>query len=249
MRSLKRAFHLYREKGFLSATAHIHRVALVRFQEALYARDQSISEVVSTDGIVELNTLEIESGNKEKGTRYVATPRLVIEWLHTILPCDPKNWVFIDLGAGRGRVVLEAARRPYRRVVGVEFARELALQAKQNILCLAGPAIRAADVQIIHADVTEFDIPQEPSIFYLYAPFTNEVLELFIKRVEDTYRRGPYPIVFTYLNPSARESALDMSPFFQPVRLRLSLRLKFKFLNPHPVKIYATKEAMPFLRG
>ena len=41
--------------------------------------------------------------------------------------------VFIDLGSGMGRMVLEAARYPFKRVIGVELVEQLHDLARANL--------------------------------------------------------------------------------------------------------------------
>jgi cyclopropane fatty-acyl-phospholipid synthase-like methyltransferase len=49
------------------------------------------------------------------------------------LQLDPRDFVFVDLGSGKGRVILRAATRPFRRVEGVEFSEPLHRVALRNI--------------------------------------------------------------------------------------------------------------------
>ena len=65
-------------------------------------------------------------------------------------PIHPDD-VFLDLGSGKGRVVLEAARRPFRRVIGVEISPELNAIAARNLEA-SRRRLRAQDVRFITAD-------------------------------------------------------------------------------------------------
>ena len=51
--------------------------------------------------------------------------------------CLPPRWrrhdVFLDLGAGKGRMLLAASRYPFRRVIGVELSDRLAAIARSNV--------------------------------------------------------------------------------------------------------------------
>ena len=49
------------------------------------------------------------------------------------LTLRPNHDVFIDIGAGKGRVLIMAARYPFKRVIGLEYAQDLTLLARQNI--------------------------------------------------------------------------------------------------------------------
>lgn len=41
--------------------------------------------------------------------------------------------MFLDLGSGKGRMVLSAARFPFRRIIGVELSNDLTAIARRNV--------------------------------------------------------------------------------------------------------------------
>ena len=56
--------------------------------------------------------------------------------------------VFVEFGCGKGRVVHQAARRPFRRVVGVEISPVLA-EAARSGLAARSHQHRCRDVEIM----------------------------------------------------------------------------------------------------
>lgn len=52
---------------------------------------------------------------------------------------DYSKFTFIDFGAGMGRVLLMASERPFRKIIGVEFARELITIAENNLRSYSPP--------------------------------------------------------------------------------------------------------------
>ena len=83
---------------------------------------------------------------------------------------DPATTTFVDLGCGKGRVVLAAAQRPFRRVVGVEISTELAAIARANVDAYRPPPPLLAPIEIVRADVTEIDLPDGDLLVHLYHP-------------------------------------------------------------------------------
>ena len=67
------------------------------------------------------------------------------------LPFDLTDYVFVDLGSGKGRILLLASRYPFRGVVGVEFAHELNEVAERNIALSANHRRRCHDVRTVTA--------------------------------------------------------------------------------------------------
>ena len=88
---------------------------------------------VDTAGIVRLGALRIESPNRDLGVRYQPSDPDDFRSLVEALPIDPKDYVLVDLGSGKGRVLLLASEFPFRRVVGVEFSQELNEIAERNV--------------------------------------------------------------------------------------------------------------------
>jgi hypothetical protein len=64
---------------------------------------------------------------------YFATEPWLFEQLMQALPIDFTQFTFIDLGSGKGRVLLMASAYPFKRIIGVEFMPELHRVAQENI--------------------------------------------------------------------------------------------------------------------
>jgi len=56
----------------------------------------------------------------------------------------PAGGTFVDVGSGKGRVLLLAARHPFKRVVGIEFSPSLCEQARRNIEIFRAQVPRSA---------------------------------------------------------------------------------------------------------
>lgn len=117
--------------------------------------------------------------------------------------------VFIDFGSGMGRVVYQAAvGYPFRRVIGVELSERLHEIAVNNIE-RNRYRFRCDDVQLVHADVLEFDIPDDVSVVYLSNPFSGPILASVLKRLLHTVERNPRRLRIVYFNPVEERRILD----------------------------------------
>ena len=126
-------------------------------------------------------------------THYEATPVADIDRLLDAVPLAPERTTFVDLGAGMGRVVLHAARRPFRQIVGVEVSPALVEIAKENRAAYRGPQA-CRDVRLVRADATTFTFPRGDLVVYLYNPFTARVLAAVLERLAT--RSGDVAIVY-----------------------------------------------------
>ena len=142
-----------------------------------------------------LGALRIESPNRDLGVRYQPSDPDGFRSLVEALPVDLKDYVFVDLGSGKGRVLLLASEYPFRRVVGVEFAQELNEIAERNLaLYDSARRRRCGDVRTVTADAADYPLPEEPVVLYLYNPFAPEILRRHLERNRDSLESGSRPV-------------------------------------------------------
>jgi SAM-dependent methyltransferase len=116
----------------------------------------------------------------------------VVLWgLFRGLEVNPDD-VFVDLGSGKGRVLYMAARRPFKRVVGVEWSDQLNELARANLARNRG-RFRALDIEIEASDIEEWQVPDDVTVVYLYIafPFAPEVPERLVAKLRDSVESNP----------------------------------------------------------
>jgi len=147
---------------------------------------------------VPLDALTIGHDSRRHGERYQPSdPRVLIDAI-TFAGLAPADHHFIDLGCGKGRMLIVAAELGFRSCVGVEFAAELAEVAARNVA-----ASGFTTIDIVHGDAGDYAFPAEPFVLYLFNPFAKQVME----RVRDNLAKLPradYCIIYK----NARERPL-----------------------------------------
>lgn len=121
--------------------------------------------------------------------------------------------VFIDLGSGMGRMVLEAASRyPFRRVIGVELSERLNDIARANV---AGTRLRlrCRDIDLVRSDVLDYEIPDDVSVVFLNNPFRGDVFAEVVGRLVASVDRNPRPVTVIYFNPVEEAFLLSTGRF------------------------------------
>jgi SAM-dependent methyltransferase len=108
--------------------------------------------------------------------------------------------VFIDLGCGKGRVLLQAARLPFRRVLGVEISPHLADVARRNLV-RARQRNRCGEVEIVTCDAADFALPDDVTIVYLAHPFTGETFGCVAANIVESLARAPRQLRLIYAIP------------------------------------------------
>ena len=136
------------------------------------------------------------------------------------MPYEPSGWlalstalrrsevgpddVFADLGSGLGRVVFQAALR-YRfgRVIGVDLSPELNEVARANVE-RNHKRLRCPDVEIVTADLLEWEIPADLTIAYLHNSIVGELFDDVMQRLLDFADARERPLQLIYVNPTER---------------------------------------------
>src|SRR5277367_3679731 len=87
---------------------------------------------VETCGEIPLAALDFKSCHKSPGLQYQSHHPRILRNMLASLAIAYERYVFVDYGCGKGRVLLVATHFPFQRIVGVEFAPQLAEIAEQN---------------------------------------------------------------------------------------------------------------------
>jgi SAM-dependent methyltransferase len=155
-------------------------------------------------------------------------PALFREMLgHLII--DFREFTFIDIGSGKGRALLMASEFPFRRIVGVELLPELHAIAQANISQYRSDSQQCFVLESVCGDATQFVVPAEPVVLYLFHPLPESGLRQFIANLEKSLQENPRPVFLLYHNP-----------LLEPV-LAQSSRLK-KLGGTHQFSIYREKD-------
>jgi SAM-dependent methyltransferase len=120
-----------------------------------------------------------DSPNFVHGTRYSPSPENLVRWSIENSGVVPEDTTFVDVGSGKGRALIVAAAYPFRRVVGIEYSQELVVLCRQNLSKL-GIADRC---EVVCADASEFEFPEENLLVFLYNPFDALILRRVLKHL------------------------------------------------------------------
>ena len=138
---------------------------------------------------------------------YVPSPRWALPRALRFLGVSDRD-TFVDFGCGKGRVVHQAAKRPFRRVIGVEISPALAEIARTN-LATRRHQHRCPNVEIVVADAKEFPVPDDLTIAYFWHPFAGETHEAVLRGIIDSIDRHPRRVRLIYLGPTRCGGARD----------------------------------------
>jgi SAM-dependent methyltransferase len=126
------------------------------------------------------------------------------------LPIRHDEFTLVDVGSGKGRVVLIAAQLPFRRIIGVEFASELHEIAVSNVR-----RARPGDprLELVCQDVTGYEFPDEPLVLYFYGPFLAPIMRIVMDRVTGSLRASPRPAYLVLFTTPDLQREAEMAGF------------------------------------
>jgi tRNA G46 methylase TrmB len=117
------------------------------------------------------------------------------------LQIDFREFAFIDVGSGKGRVLLMAADYPFRRVIGVELLPALHRVAAENIRKYKSDSQECMLIEVLCEDAREFVFPRGPLVLYLFNPLSESGLLDLLSNLERSLRETPRPVFVLYHNP------------------------------------------------
>jgi SAM-dependent methyltransferase len=200
-------------------------------------KDRTFDRAFGTDTSGSVAAADLGIANPERRDQailYLPSPTKVTKWMLENVGIRHDEFSFVDLGCGKGRVLLIAAGYPFRSVVGVEISPQLSEIARGNI-ARQNPASRLCrDVTVRNTDALQFDFPDTNLLLHLYHPFAPVVTSGVLARLERSVQAAPRKVVVAYLLYAAAFDAVDATfsefPWLRRVRYEQSLPGRYNWL-------------------
>jgi SAM-dependent methyltransferase len=208
------------EDGWLRTCGHLVRL-VSQHSATRPGDDYDRRHGTDTTQPVPLWQLRITSTNAAHGVRYATSDEVRAR---VLLDRLPREVTLLDLGCGKGRMLLIASEMKFAAVIGVEFAPQLASIARENI------RKTGARATVVDGDAATYDFPRGPLAVYLYDPFGPAVMQRVAARLRN--RSGELWVI--YVNPRCAEA-------FEPWMTRLPL-------NPAQARLFSEGSVAIFHR-
>ena len=155
---------------------------------------------LETAGIVEPAAQDVRGPNHARGVRYQPTRERDFLGLLERLAL-PRDAGFVDVGCGKGRVLMLARRYGFRRVVGIDYAPAFCEVARRNLAVDARRTSAGAPAEVHCVDAADYDFDDDLRVIYLFNPFDATVLGAMLMRLAASLRRAPRRAWLIYLFP------------------------------------------------
>ena len=168
---------------------------------------------VDTSGLLYADKLATGHAHDAASEGYYATaPSLfhgaLARWQATLIhsplasrPSSLSDYTFIDLGCGKGRVLMMAADYPFLKVSGVELSPKLAKVARHNLARWLSTRRACRNVTLQVGDVMQLRLPDGPVILFLFNSFGAEVMTKLLEGLVAAGKIRTAPIDLICVHP------------------------------------------------
>jgi hypothetical protein len=229
-----------RSGGPLSLARRV--VRSLAFRTVLGPQDRKFDRLLANDTAEKASPAElaVSGPNAQYGLEYAATSGALLHMMLRDIKVDFRDYTFIDIGSGKGRVLCLAGLYPFKKVIGIEFSERLHQDALDNVHAFQRAASpRCQDIEPICQDAADLTLPDTPVIIYLYNPFLRPVLLKFIERLKQQYEVRGKKIYLIYHNPMYRSDVEGLG-IFRPVKREVMHRIAHSIASPHSLILYET---------
>jgi SAM-dependent methyltransferase len=175
------------------------------------ARDRAFDfwHGIDSAGDISLNGMTPVGSHRVDATYYGAGDPIVLRRALSSLQLEFPRYTFVDLGSGKGRMVLLAACLPFRQVVGVEFIKEFHEIALVNLRRWRASKILCAKISLKCEDAATFEFPPDPLVVYLFNPFGERLMVQVMANLAASLRERTRDVVILYVNPKQEKVVLE----------------------------------------
>ena len=135
---------------------------------------------------------------------------LMFEKLQTL---SPNNYI-IDFGSGKGRVLVVAAFYDFIKITGVEFGKELCIEARKTIHGVQ-QKFPGKIFNVIYANAVDYKIEDDSNVFFFFNPFNEISMLAVVKNILSSLKKKLRTVYVIYINPLHKE--IFMSAGFEEI--------------------------------
>lgn len=171
---------------------------------------------LDTGGKVRPDEMNMSEKSRKAANMYQASLPHMFALMLTNLGIDHRHYIFIDFGSGKGRTLAMASEFSFKKVIGVEYARELHEVAVQNLARLRAKKPPCGELLSVCADAATYLLPNEPAVLYFFHPFRDAALyEAVLANLRRSVEAHPRHMLVVYQNAVYR-SVFDRAGFLEP---------------------------------
>lgn len=154
---------------------------------------------IDTADVIELKDLQIEDTNINQATWYEPMSHKNFYAIMDRINIQHDQYIFVDVGSGKGKVLLLASKFPFNKIIGVEYAQQLNRVAQQNIKNYSDIKQQCFDVETKCIDAIKYEIPENNLVLFFYSPFSDaQIMRSILNNVTRSLENHPRHIMIIF---------------------------------------------------
>lgn len=159
---------------------------------------------INSTSFQDLSALTITGNQLSFATEYMPASYFTLEKIFAHLPAAAREGDFLDIGCGKGRALCVAAHAGFTSVKGIDFAKELLVDAECN-LQHTKQLFPALNYELLWQDLSGLTIADSVSTIFLFNPFNEVLTQLLLHKIQDSLNKAPRPFYILYATPRHEE--------------------------------------------
>jgi precorrin-6B methylase 2 len=165
--------------------------ALVRYAFRSKIADSNYDRRNSTDTARRIANEKLEMSDPEAqshATCYRTASERFIGYLISHLGINYPEYDFVDIGCGKGRVLLVASKFPFRSIYGIELSQAAFEIAEKNIRTYRCADQKCFNIHIRNVDARSFEPYVANTVYYFLEPFDTVILTAVLAKLSSKMR-------------------------------------------------------------
>ena len=167
-----------------------------------------------TSGVIPISELSLGEADSAHANDYGGSQPSIVRYSLAILP-PLDTFKFIDLGCGKGRVLIVASEFPFIDIVGVELSPVLVGIARANAKIVSLNFPTRTGIRVVESDAGSYVFPAGNLVLYLYNPFSEPVLSRVVRALEAAIAAHTLRRVYVVSYNPVMGRCFDTSPAFR----------------------------------
>lgn len=117
-----------------------------------------------------------------------------------ILPIDISKYTFVDIGSGKGKLLMLAAHYPFKAIEGVEYGAKLHEAAERNVAIFRTATGAEVPIKPMLGDATTYELPAGPVVCIIFNALDEVTNNIVLRRMAAQAGEGNRPVFVIYAN-------------------------------------------------
>jgi len=184
----------------------------------------------------------IENKLQRNSSPYAPTTNLSLKKILNKLNLQSRQ-TFLDLGCGKGRVLLLAAAEGFKDIRGIEFSPVLQQIAKKNCKQYLTKKHTTQGITILEMDVRNYQFEGDEEVVFMFDPFSESVLKTVVDNMKKPLATPKCKLTIIYRSP-VHKDIFASDPDFSLVLDELSWGHEFSVFELIPKQLATNSKSI-----